>query len=139
MERTLVLIKPDAVRRHLAGEILRRIEAKGYDVVALEMRNPSRETLERHYEAHLGKDYFQALIDFMASGPVIALVVEGERVIEGVRSLMGTTDPTTAAPGTIRGDLARHWDTPVLHTLVHGSDSPDTARHEIGVWFPEFR
>lgn len=136
-ERTLVLIKPDAIRRRLTGEILRRIEAKGYDIIALDMRRPTRGTLERHYESHRGKEYFPALIAFMLSGPSIALVVEGDRVVEGMRSLMGTTDPTTAAPGSIRGDLARQWDTPVYHTLIHGSDAPLSAHYEIGVWFPD--
>ncbi len=136
-ERTLVLIKPDAIRRHLSGEILRRIEAKGYDIIAMKLDRPTRGTLERHYESHRGQEHFPALIAFMLSGPSIIAVVEGERVVEGVLALSGTTDPTTAAPGTIRGDLGRQWDSPVFHSLIHASDAPLSAHYEIGVWFPD--
>ncbi len=118
------------------GEILGRAEAKGYDVVALEMTRPSRGMFERQYAQHAGKEFFRSLIDFMLSGPTIAAVLQGDRVIEGLRSLCGSTDPTTAAPGSIRGDLARDWDTPVFHTLVHGSDNPLAANAEIELWFP---
>lgn len=135
-ERTLVLVKPDGVARGLVGEVLRRIEGKGYRVVALEMRALERETLERHYEEHRGKPFFEPLLEFMGSGPVVALVAEGERVIEGFRSLAGATDPTTAAPGTVRGDLGRDWGVKVLQNLVHGSDSPESAAREIRVFFP---
>lgn len=135
-ERTLVLVKPDGVRRGLVGEVLRRIEAKGYVLVAVELRTPGEALLEAHYDEHAGKPFFGPLVEFMGSGPVLAAVVEGERVIEGFRSLAGTTDPTTAAPGTIRGDLARAWGTPVTENLVHGSDSPQSAAREIGLWFP---
>ena len=116
--------------------MLRRIEGKGYRVVALEMRALERETLERHYEEHRGKPFFEPLLEFMGSGPVVALVAEGERVIEGFRSLAGATDPTTAAPGTVRGDLGRDWGVKVLQNLVHGSDSPESAAREIGIFFP---
>ena len=136
IERTLLLIKPDAIERRLIGEIIRRAEVKGYDVIALEMVRPGRGILERHYAQHRGKAFFQPLIDFLLSGPLIACVLQGDRVIEGLRSLAGTGDPTTAAPGSIRGDLARDWDTPVYHTLVHGSDSPLAAHAEIELWFP---
>jgi len=136
IERTLLLIKPDAVQRRLVGEILGRAEAKGYDVVALEMARPSRGVLERQYGQHQGKEFYRPLIEFMLSGPTIAAVLQGDRVIEGLRSLCGSTDPTTAAPGSIRGDLARDWDTPVFHTLVHGSDTPLAAHAEIELWFP---
>ena len=135
-ERTLVLVKPDGVARSLSGEILRRIEAKGYRLVAIELRTPNEALLAAHYAEHEGKPFYQPLLDFMSSGPVLALVIEGERVIEGFRSLAGATDPTTAAPGTIRGDLGRDWGTAVTQNLVHGSDSPESAAREIALWFP---
>ncbi len=135
-ERTLVLVKPDGVRRGLTGEVLRRIEAKGYTVVALELRRVGRDLLEQHYAEHVGKPFYEPLVEFMSSGPVVAAVVEGERVIEGFRSLAGATEPTTAAPGTIRGDLGRDWGLKVQQNLVHGSDSPASAEREIGIWFP---
>lgn len=134
--RTLVLVKPDAVRRGLAGEVLRRIEAKGYTLVAAELRTADEALLTQHYAEHVGKPFFGPLVAFMSSGPVLALVVEGQRVVEGFRSLAGTTDPTTAAPGTIRGDLGRDWGGAVVENLVHGSDSADSARREIALWFP---
>jgi nucleoside-diphosphate kinase len=136
IERTLLLIKPDAIERRLVGEILHRAESKGYEIVAMEMTRPSRAHLERHYVQHRGKAFFEPLMAFMLSGPTIACVLQGDRVIEGLRSLAGTSDPTTAAPGSIRGDLARDWDTPVYHTLVHGSDTPLSAHAEIDLWFP---
>ena len=135
-ERTLVLVKPDGVRRGLSGEVIRRIEAKGYVLVALELRTATPELLEQHYAEHVGKPFYQPLVEFMLSGPVVAMVVEGERVIEGFRSLAGTTDPTTAAPGTIRGDLGRDWGEKVQQNLVHGSDAAESAAREIGLWFP---
>ncbi|WP_029068761.1 nucleoside-diphosphate kinase [Jonesia quinghaiensis] len=135
-ERTLILIKPDGVRRGLIGQIVSRIESKGYIVVALELREASRELLEQHYAEHVGKPFYEPLCDFMSSGPLVAVVAEGERVIEGFRSLAGTTDPTQASPGTIRGDLGRDWGLPVAQNLVHGSDSPQSATREIGLWFP---
>ena len=134
--RTLVLVKPDAVTRGLTGEIIRRIEAKGYTLAAVQMRTADRDLLTSHYEEHVGKPFFEPLLGFMSSGPVVALAVEGHRVIEGFRSLAGTTDPTTAAPGTIRGDLGRDWGKPVVENLVHGSDSPESAAREIALWFP---
>lgn len=136
IQRTLVLVKPDGVSRGLTGEILRRIEAKGYRLVALELRTATDALLEEHYAEHEGKPFYAPLVDFMGSGPLVAAVVEGHRVIEGFRSLAGTTDPTTAAPGTIRGDLGRDWGLPVAQNLVHGSDSPESAAREIGLWFP---
>ncbi|HWS58749.1 MAG TPA: nucleoside-diphosphate kinase [Actinotalea sp.] len=135
-ERTLVLVKPDGVRRGLVGEVLRRIEAKGYTLVAVELRTAGDALIEAHYAEHAGRPYFAPLVEFMRSGPVLAVVVEGDRVIEGFRSLAGTTDPTTAAPGTVRGDLGRAWPRPVTENLVHGSDSPESAEREIGLWFP---
>jgi nucleoside-diphosphate kinase len=136
VERTLVLVKPDAVRRGLTGEVLRRVEAKGYRIVALELRTATRDLLEQHYAEHVGKPFYEPLVAFMSSGPVVAAVVEGERVIEGWRALMGTTDPTKALPGSIRGDLARDWGGAVQENLVHGSDSPESAHREIAIWFP---
>src|SRR5690606_39104075 len=133
-ERTLVLVKPDGVARGLVGEVLRRIEAKGYSLVALDMRTAPTALLEEHYAEHAGKPFFGPLVGFMASGPVVAAVVEGHRVIEGFRTLAGTTDPTTAAPGTIRGDLGREWGGDVTQNLVHGSDSPESASREIALW-----
>ncbi len=135
-ERTLVILKPDAVQRGLVGEILGRIEAKGYELVALELRLASDAVLAEHYAEHHGKPFYQPLVDFMSSGPVLAVVVQGQRCIEGLRSLAGSTEPTGAAPGTIRGDLGRDWGLPVQQNLVHGSDSPESATREIGIWFP---
>lgn len=135
-ERTLILVKPDGVARGLAGEVLRRIEGKGYTLAAVELRTPTAELLEQHYAEHVGKPFYAPLVEFMLSGPSLAIVAEGDRVIEGFRSLAGTTDPTTAAPGTIRGDLGRQWPTAVLQNLVHGSDSPESAAREISIWFP---
>ena len=134
-EETLVLVKPDGVARGLSGEILRRIEAKGYTIVDLRMVTPARELLEAHYEEHQGKPFFEPLVEFMMSGPVVAARVAGNRVIEGFRSLAGTTDPTNAAPGTIRGDLGRDWGLAVQQNLVHGSDSTISAERELGLWF----
>lgn len=135
--RTLVLIKPDGVERNLVGEILARIEAKGYTFDALELRRATPELLAQHYAEHEGKPFYQPLVDFMLSGPVVAAVVRGERVIEGFRSIAGATDPTTAAPGSIRGDFGRDWGLAVQQNLVHGSDSPESAQREIGLWFPQ--
>jgi nucleoside-diphosphate kinase len=136
IERTLILVKPDGVRRGLIGEILRRVEAKGYCVVALELRTASADLLARHYLEHVGKPFYPSLIEFMRSGPLVALVAEGQDVIAGFRSLAGATDPTVAAPGTIRGDLGRDWGLPTQQNLVHGSDAADSAAREIGLWFP---
>jgi nucleoside-diphosphate kinase len=136
VERTLVLVKPDGVTRSLTGEVIRRIEAKGYRIVALQQRTADAELLAQHYAEHQGKPFYQPLVDFMLSGPVVALVAEGQRVIEGFRALAGATDPTVALPGTIRGDLARDWGLAVVQNVVHGSDSPQSAAREIGLWFP---
>lgn len=135
-QRTLVLVKPDGVARNLVGEVLRRVEAKGFTLVALDLRTAGRDVLERHYAEHAGKPFFEPLIEFMSSGPVVAAVFEGQRVIEAFRSLAGATDPTAAAPGTIRGDLGRDWGTSVVQNLVHGSDSAASAEREIAIWFP---
>lgn len=135
IERTLVLVKPDGVRRGLTGEVLRRIEAKGYRLVALELREATADLLADHYAEHAGKPFYDPLVEFMLSGPVAAMVLEGERCIEGFRSLAGATDPTVAAPGTIRGDLGRDWGESVQQNIVHGSDSPESAAREIKIWF----
>lgn len=137
VERTLVLLKPDAVARGLTGEVLRRVEAKGYRIVALVQRSADRELLAAHYAEHVGKPFYEPLVEFMLSGPLVAVVLEGQRVVEGFRSLAGATDPTTAAPGTVRGDLGRDWGAKVIQNLVHGSDSTESAAREIGTWFPE--
>jgi nucleoside-diphosphate kinase len=136
VERTLVLVKPDGVARGLVGEVVRRIEAKGYALVALELRSATPELLAAHYAEHEGKPFYASLVDFMLSGPVVALVAEGQRVIEGFRALAGATDPTAALPGTIRGDLGRDWGLSVQQNIVHGSDSPESAAREIALWFP---
>jgi nucleoside-diphosphate kinase len=135
VEETLVLVKPDGVSRNLTGEILRRIEAKGYQLVDIKLVEPSRELLAEHYAEHHGKPFFEPLIEFMESGAIVAMRVTGERVIEGFRVLAGTTDPTTAAPGTIRGDLGRDWGLAVQQNLVHGSDSAESAERELELWF----
>jgi nucleoside-diphosphate kinase len=136
LERTLVLVKPDGVARGLIGEVLRRIEAKGYRIVALELRSATSELLAEHYAEHVGKAFYQPLVDFMLSGPVVAAVAEGQRVIEGFRVLAGATDPTAALPGTIRGDMGRDWGGSVQKNLVHGSDSAGSAVRELALWFP---
>jgi len=134
-ERTLILVKPDGVRRGLVGEVISRVERKGYVVTALRMLNADRATLEKHYEEHQGKPFFEPLVEFMMSGPIVAMIAEGERVIEGFRSLAGVTDPTVAAPGSIRGDLARDQGTKVVQNIVHGSDSVASAEREIAIFF----
>jgi nucleoside-diphosphate kinase len=135
IEKTLVLVKPDGVRRNLVGEVISRIEKKGYTISAIKMIQADRTLLELHYAEHQGKPFFEPLLEFMASGPIVAIVAEGNRVIEGFRSLAGTTDPTVAAPGTIRGDLARDQGTKVSQNIVHGSDSPESAAREIKIFF----
>ncbi len=136
IEQTLVLIKPDGVARGLVGEVLARIEAKGYRLLRCDLRSAGPDLLERHYAEHLGKPFYPDLLEFMSSAPVLSLVVEGERVVEGFRSLAGTTDPTTAAPGTIRGDLGRDWGQGSTENIVHGSDGVDSAAREIAIWYP---
>jgi len=135
MERTLVLIKPDGVRRNLVGEIVARIERKGYLIANIRMLEADRALLEKHYAEHVGKPFYEPLVQFMLSGPIVALIAEGNRVIEGFRSLAGATDPTVAAPGTIRGDLARDQGTKVVQNIVHGSDSIESAEREIALFF----
>ena len=136
-EKTLILVKPDGVRRGLVGEVISRIETKGYAIDALRMLQADAVLLEKHYAEHVGKPFYEPLVEFMMSGPIVAIVASGNRVIEGFRSLAGATDPTVAAPGTIRGDLARDQGTKVMQNLVHGSDSPESAAREIQIFFPQ--
>lgn len=132
-ERTLVLIKPDGVKRRLVGEILGRIEGKGLTVTALEMKDVSDDLAHRHYAEHEGKPFFGSLLTFLTSGPVVAAIVEGPRAVAAFRQIAGATDPVeSATPGTIRGDLALVTQ----ENLVHGSDSPESAAREIEMWFP---
>ena len=131
--RTLVLLKPDAVERGLIGAITSRFETKGLRIAAMELRTLDADILARHYEEHVGKGFYSELVTFMARGPVVAMAVEGpEDTWEIVRSMMGATNPRTAAPGTIRGD----YGTLFTENLVHGSDSADSAARELGIFFP---
>jgi len=136
-ERSLVLVKPDAFTRGLTGEVLRRIESKGYALVALKVFTPDRARLAQHYAEHLGKPFYEPLLEFMSGGQVTGVVIEGQRCIEGFRALAGSTDPTVAPPGTIRGDLGRDWGEKVQANIVHGSDSAESSAREIAIWFPE--
>jgi nucleoside-diphosphate kinase len=132
-ERTLVLIKPDGVARRLIGEVISRIEQKGLTITALQLRNVSQELAAQHYAEHEGKVFFESLLEFITSGPVVAAIVEGPRAVAAFRQLAGGTDPVEkATPGTIRGDFGLETQ----FNLVHGSDSSDSAKREIGLWFP---
>jgi nucleoside-diphosphate kinase len=131
-ERTLVLVKPDGVRRGLVGEVVTRLERKGLALVALELRTLARETAEEHYGEHRERPFFGELVDFITGGPLVAMVVEGPRAVEAVRTLMGVTDPVKSAPGSLRGDYALE----IGQNLVHGSDSPESGKREIGIFFP---
>ncbi len=131
-ERTLVLIKPDGVARGLVGEVLGRIERKGFRIIALEQRTLTREIAENHYGEHKGKPFFDDLVAFITSAPLVAAVIEGNEAIVSWRSMMGATNPVNAAPGTIRGDLA----TETQNNVTHGSDSPESAAREIALFFP---
>ena len=131
VERSLILIKPDAVRRRYAGEILGRIERRGFDVVAGRLLTASRDLAEEHYGEHKEKPFFGELVEFITSGPTWALVVEGEGAIATMRKTIGATNPADAGPGTIRGDLAMSMP----DNLVHGSDSPESAQREVALWF----
>jgi nucleoside-diphosphate kinase len=132
IERTLVLVKPDGVERGLVGEVLARIEARGFAIRALELRTLDRATAEAHYAEHAGKPFFDSLVTFITSGPLVAGVIEGESAIAAWRSMMGATNPAAAAPGTIRGDLATQTE----RNVSHGSDSPESAAREIALFFP---
>ncbi len=133
IQRTLVLVKPDGVRRGLIGEVLARIERTGMRIVAMDLRTIDADVAETHYAEHVGKPFFEPLVAFITSGPLVALVVEGPRAIEAFRALAGATDPVKAAAGTIRGDHALE----VQQNIVHGSDSPDSADREIKIFFPD--
>ena len=132
-QRTLVLLKPDAVRRGLVGNVVSRFEAKGLTIVALELRTIDNALADEHYADHVEKDFYPPLRDFVTSGPLVALVLEGDEAIEVVRGINGATDGRKAAPGTIRGDLSLSN----RENLVHGSDSPESAEREIKIWFPD--
>lgn len=131
MEKTLILVKPDGVQRCLAGEILTRLEKRGLKIVALKMLRMDRFLAERHYAIHREKPFFNDLVGFITSGPIIAAVLEGEKAVESARQSMGATDPKKAAPGTIRADLGINME----HNLIHGSDSPENAATEIATFF----
>ena len=133
VERTLVLVKPDGVARRLVGEVLSRLERKGLALVAVELRSLDRATAETHYAEHAGKPFFESLIEFITSGPLLAAVAEGPRAIETWRAMMGPTDPVKAPSGTVRGD----YGLVVTENLVHGSDSPESAVREIALFFPD--
>jgi nucleoside-diphosphate kinase len=131
MERTFVIVKPDGVRRALVGEIIRRFEQRGFRIAALKLVHPSRELAESHYGVHRGKPFFESTVQFITSGPVVAMVVEGADAVTGLRQIMGATNPLDAAPGSIRGDFA----TVITENIVHGSDSLESAEREIGLFF----
>ncbi len=133
LERTLVLIKPDGVKKGLVGEVIGRFERLGMRMVAMKLMGIDDDMAARHYEEHKGKDFYQALIDFITSGEVVAIVLEGEAAITIVRKVMGPTNPVEAPPGTIRGDFAVSID----HNIVHGSDGPESAKREISIFFPD--
>ncbi len=131
VERTFIAVKPDGVQRGLVGEILRRFERKGFKLIGLKQLTPTRELAEEHYGVHRERPFFKGLVDFITSGPVVAMVFEGDGVIVSARKLIGATKPLEAEPGTIRGDLAIN----IGRNVIHGSDGPDTACFEIGLWF----
>jgi nucleoside-diphosphate kinase len=133
MERTLILVKPDAFERNLTGEIIGRFERKGLRLVALKLMTMSRELAEQHYAEHEGKPFFEELVSFITSGPLVAMVLEGDEVVKAARQVIGATNPLEATTGSIRGDLAIS----VGKNMVHGSDSPDSGRREVGLFFPE--
>ena len=133
IERTYAMIKPDGVARGLVGELVSRIEKKGYKIVAMKQMQIPRETAEKHYGEHAGKPFFEGLVSFITSGLVVAMVLEGENAILGWRGMMGSTNPADATPGSIRGDFA----TTIDENVAHGSDAPETAAREIGIFFPE--
>ena len=133
MERTFLMVKPDGVQRRLVGEIIRRFEAKGFTLAALEMVKPTREQAEAHYGVHRGKPFFEGVVNFISSGPVVAMIWEGEDVVALARKMMGATKPADSVPGTIRGDFANS----IEENLIHGSDSHENANLEMDIWFRE--
>jgi nucleoside-diphosphate kinase len=134
MERTLILVKPDAFARGLTGEIIARFERKGLRLAAMRQMQMTAEVAEQHYAEHEGKPFYGELVEFITSGPLVAMVLEGERAVEAARQVIGATDPVQASPGSIRGDFAIE----VGQNMVHGSDSPDSAAREVALFFPEF-
>lgn len=133
MERTFLAVKPDGVQRGLVGEIIRRYEAKGFTLVGLKLMSVSRELAEQHYDVHKGKPFFPGLVDFITSGPVVAMVWEGEGVVASARKIIGATNPLTAEPGTLRGDFG----VSIGRNIIHGSDAVETAQREISLWFSD--
>lgn len=133
MERTFVAVKPDGVQRQLVGEILRRFESKGFKLVGLKLIHPSRELAENHYGVHRERPFFASLVEFITSGPVVAMVWEGDGVIASARKIIGATNPLNSEPGTIRGDFGVN----IGRNIIHGSDAPETAQNEIALWFKE--
>jgi nucleoside-diphosphate kinase len=132
-QRTLILVKPDAFQRRLTGEIIRRFEAKGLTIVAAKHMTTSEDLAKEHYAEHSERPFFGELVDFITGGPLVALVLEGHEAVKAARQLIGATNPIEAAPGSIRADFGLEVQT----NLVHGSDSPESAQREIGLWFPE--
>lgn len=136
-EHTLVIIKPDGYERGYIGEVISRIERRGFKIVGLQIKIASHQELEEHYFEHKDKHFFGSLVEYMTSGPIVLMVIEGSRVIKAFRNMMGDTNPALALPGTIRGDLARDWGPDAqMQNIVHGSDSPESAEREIALWFP---
>lgn len=133
MEQTFVMVKPDGVQRRLVGRIIARFEQAGISITAMKFMSVSRELAEQHYAVHRGKPFYKDLIEYITSGPILAMVLQGDNVIERVRRMVGATDPHEAAPGTIRGDLAQG----IGRNIVHASDASDTAREEIALWFDD--
>lgn len=133
MERTFVMVKPDGVQRGLVGEVVKRLETKGFTLVGLKMIAVDRELAEKHYDVHKEKGFFKGLVDFITSGPVVATVWEGEGVVASARKIIGATNPLAAEPGTIRGD----YGVSIGRNLIHGSDAVETARNEIALWFKD--
>jgi nucleoside-diphosphate kinase len=133
MDRTLILVKPDAFERGLTGEVIARFERKGLRIAALKLMQMERELAERHYEEHVDKPFFGDLVEFITSGPLVAMVLEGHEAVVAARQIIGATNPLEASPGSIRGDYALEVQT----NLVHGSDSPESSAREVGLFFPE--
>jgi len=133
LERTFIAIKPDGVQRGLVGEVIKRFEAKGFTLVGLKMLQVSQELAEKHYDVHKERPFFQSLVEFITSSPVVAMVWEGEGVVASARKLIGATNPLMAEPGTIRGDFGIN----IGRNLIHGSDAIETAQREVSLWFPE--
>ncbi len=133
MERTYLMVKPDGVQRNLAGETISRFEKKGFKIIGLKMLKISRELAEKHYGEHVGKPFFEQLVGFITSGPVVAMVIEGKDAVSAAREMMGATNPLKAAPGTIRGSFGID----IGRNVIHGSDSPDSARREIALFFKD--